>query len=126
EVARRLPQADAVLSLYAHVLDPAFLRGAFARHRGRPFEQALTFSAFLGLIAGAEPQGHRGSARQSLARAREAGGLPTCPGAVYGKLRRVPLALGAGLLAEAAARPRPPPAGSPLPACLAGFSVIAL
>lgn len=105
EVLQRLPLADAVLSLWAFVMDPAFLDGVFQRHRGRSFEQALKFPVFVELIADALVQ-HRGSGRQAFQRALEHDTLPTSVEAAYGKLRRVPLSLSEGFLEDSTARLR--------------------
>jgi hypothetical protein len=102
EVLDRLPLAEAVLSLWAYVLRPDFLTRVFERHRGRSFEDLLTFPVFVELIADALIR-HHGSGRQSFVRAREREALPTTPRAVYGKLARVPLSLSLGFLEEVTA-----------------------
>lgn len=103
EALQRLPLADAVLSLWAFVMDLDFLDGVFERHRGRSFEKVLKFSIFVELIADALVQ-HRGSGRQAFQRALEHDTLPTSIEAAYGKLRRVPLELSAGFLEDSTAR----------------------
>lgn len=105
EVLRRLPLAEAVLSLWGFVMDPVFLAGVFERHRGRSFEEVLTFPVFVELIADALLQ-HRGSGRQAFERAKQNDTLPTSVEAMYGKLRRVPLSLSEGFLEEGTARLR--------------------
>jgi hypothetical protein len=72
ETLQRLPLADATLSLWAYVLQPTFLAQVFAEHRGRSFEDLLTFAWFVDLRGDAlvEPEG---SGRQSFTRAREQG-----------------------------------------------------
>ena len=127
ETLQRLPWADATLSLWAFVLQPAFLDGVFLRHRGRSFEETLRFAQFVELIGDALLQ-HAGSGRQSFARAKEQGLLPTSIEAVYGKLRRVPLGLSRGFFAESTARLRTLlPVGlsaTELPASLDGLTVV--
>jgi hypothetical protein len=103
QVLDRLPLAEATLWLWSYVLSPDFLDGVFQRHRGRSFEDVLSFPVFLDLIADALLQ-HEGKARPALQRARRDGTLATNLRAVYGKLGRVPLGLGLGLLEEASAR----------------------
>jgi len=105
ETLHRLPLADATLSVWAHVLDPCFMAQVFAEYRGRSFEDTLTFARFVDLIGDALLT-HEGSGRQSFARAREHGTLPTSSEAVYGKLRRVPLSLSLGFFTEGTARLR--------------------
>ena len=123
----RLPLAEAVLSLWSYVLQPAFLDDLFERHRGRSYTDTLTFSTFVELLGDALVR-HRGSGRASFRRAGEQGTLPTTPEAVYGKLRRVPLGLSLGFLEDVSARLLPLlPAGGrlhPLPACLDGLTVV--
>lgn len=105
EVLRRVPLAEAVLSLWAFVLEPEFLAGVFQRHRGRSFEDVLTFPVFVELIADAILQ-HRGSGRQAFERARANDTLATSVEAAYGKLRRVPVSLSEGFLEDSTARLR--------------------
>lgn len=53
EVLRRFPLAEAVLSLWAFVMEPELLAAVFQRHRGRSLEDVLKFSVFVELIADA-------------------------------------------------------------------------
>jgi hypothetical protein len=128
-VLDRLPLADAVLSTLSYLLGPEVLGPIFDEHRGPSFEQVLTFPTFVDLIADAVLK-YQGSARKSLGQAREAGTLPTCDGAFYGKLRRVPQELSLGFFEETAARLRELlPAGcdaAELPASLDGLTVVVI
>jgi hypothetical protein len=121
--------AEAVLALCSYILGPAEMARIFDAHRGRSFKKLLSFYTLAQLIADALLQ-HQGSGRQSFRRADERGDLPTSPGAVYAKLRRVPLSLSKGLLEEAAAALRRifPAAASAweAPACLRGLDVVIL
>ena len=127
ETLRRLPLADATLSLWAYVLEPLFLAQVFAQQRGRSFEDTLTFARFVDLIGDALLE-HEGSGRQSFTRAQEQGTLPTSSEAVYGKLRRVPLSLSLGFFTEGTARLRallpPQHLVTALPASVAGLTVV--
>jgi hypothetical protein len=105
EVLRRLPLADAVLSLWSFVMAPDFLEGVFERHRGRSFEDVLKFPVFVQMIADALLQ-HHGSGRQAFERARQDQTLLTSVEAMYGKLRRAPISLSTGLLEDGTARLR--------------------
>lgn len=105
QTLKRLPRADAVLSLWAHVLDERCLAGIYAQHRGASYEGTLSFSVFVALVADALLQ-HGGSGRAAFVRARENGDSPVCTEAVYGKLRRIPVSLSIGLLEEATRRLR--------------------
>lgn len=128
-VLARLPLADSVLKLFSHVLSPANLDSIFEAHRGRSFEQALSFPAFVQLIADALIE-HEGSGRQSFERAREEGLLSTSDQAVYGKLRRIPASLSLGFVEESSSRLRQlyPISGKAWtpPACLAGMTPVLL
>jgi hypothetical protein len=127
ETLQRLPLADATLSLWAYVLQPTFLAQVFAEHRGRSFEETLTFARFVDLIGDALVK-HEGSGRQSFTRAREQGTLETSSEAVYGKLRRVPLSLSLGFFTEGTARLRallpPQHLATELPASVAELTVV--
>jgi hypothetical protein len=127
EVCRRLPLAEACFRLLDFVTDDDFLAGVFARHRGRSYEEVISFPLFVHLIADALLQ-HQASAHQSFTRAQEDGDLAASCQAAYGKLARVPVALSKGFLAEATARLGQvfPPVAAPLPESLAGFQVMAL
>lgn len=127
EMIDKLPLADAALSLWSFVMDPDFLLKVFADHRGRSFEDVLTFPVFVELIADALLQ-HQGSGRQAFTRAHERGELPGYPEAMYGKLRRVPLTLSQGFFEAATERlrsARPDGViGRPMPASLDEFTVV--
>jgi hypothetical protein len=126
EVCQRLPLADAVFRLLDFALADDFLAQVFARHRGRSYEDALSFPAFVHLLADAL-LGRERSAYHHFQKAQDQGTLPTVIEAIYGKLRRVPLPLSQGLLFEATARLRQvfPAADDPLPASLDAFDAYA-
>jgi hypothetical protein len=127
ETLQRLPLADAALSLWAYVLQPAFLAQMVAQYRGRSFEDTLTFARFVDLIGDAL-LAQEGSGRPSFTRAKEQGTLPTSSEAVDGKLRRVPLSLSLGFFTEGTARLRvrlpPQHVATPLPASVADLTVV--
>lgn len=126
QVLQELPLADAVLSLGAYVLQPSFLDALFERHRGRSYQDTLTFPNFVQLLSDALLQ-HGGSARQSLERA-DAATLPVTHPAFYGKLRRVPLSLSQGFVSEVTLRLQEllPPVRCSLPASLAGLEPVVI
>lgn len=101
----RVPLAEALCSLWAFVMQKEFLDEVFQRHRGRSFEQVLTFPVFVELIADALLQ-HHGSGRQAFERGQKDAVLETSVEAVYGKLRRVPISLSQGFLVATTARLR--------------------
>lgn len=126
EVCRRLPLAEAAWRLLDFVTQDDFLDGVFARHRGRCYEDVISFPLFVHLLGDALVQ-HHASAHQSFTRAREDGDLAASVTAAYGKLARVPLGLSQGFLLEASTRLRQvfPDVAQPLPESLAAFQVCA-
>jgi hypothetical protein len=126
EVCQRLPLADAVFRLLDFCTEDGFLDDIFDRYRGRSYEDILTFPQFVHVISDTL-LGHQRSAHQNFQQAHDLGILPTCVEAMYGKLRRVPLTLSQGLLAESTSRLRQvfPDATDPLPASLDGLEVFA-
>lgn len=126
EAARRLPLADAALRLLDFATHDDFLDGVFKRHRGRSYEQTITFPLFVHLITDAL-LGHRGSAHQTFLRAQADDSLETTVQAVYAKLHRVPIELSLGFFAETTTRLRTvaaPTIANPLPASLDAFWVL--
>jgi len=114
QVLMRLHLADAVLSLWAYVMQEEFLNGVFEEHRGRSYEEVVTFPRLVELIADALIQ-YEGSGRQSFVTARENDATEGCVEAYYGKLRRIPVELSIGLLEAATLRLRAiQPATAPL------------
>lgn len=126
EVCQRLPLADAVFRLLDYALADDFLDDVFDRYRGRSYEDTLTFPCFVQLLADAL-LGPQHSAHRHFRKAQDQGTLPVGVEAIYGKLRRAPLTLSAGLLCEGTARLRQvfPDALDPLPPSLDPFDVYA-
>lgn len=128
EVLSRLPLADAVLSLLSFATEQQFLEQIFSEHRGRCYEGVLTFPTMVNLISDALLE-HEGSGRQAMLHAEEREELDATQQAVYGKLRRFPIALSNAFLANCTDRLRevfPEEAASKLPASLRSFDVIAV
>lgn len=103
DIAKRLPLAKAVWRMFDFVCGDEFLEGVFEKHRGRSYEDVLSFPMMVRLIRDALLE-YGGSGRQSLLRAQEQGDLAACTRAVYSKLGRMPLSLSLGFLTEATAR----------------------
>lgn len=125
QVLSRLPLADAVLSALSWVSEESFLAEVFAEHRGESYEKELGFGTMVHLIADALLE-HQGSARQAMLHGPE---LTASRQAAYGKLRRIPISLSNGFLAQASSRLRevfPAAATQSLPASLRAFDVIAV
>src|ERR1700683_3644979 len=125
-VCQRLPLADSVFRLLDFCTEEGFLDDVFDRHRGRSYQDILTFPQFVRVISDTL-LGRQRSAQQHFQDAQDEGTLPTCVEALYGKLRRVPLTLSQGLLGEAPCRLRQvfPNATDPLPASLDALEVVA-
>src|ERR1700683_880100 len=125
-VCQRLPLADSVFRLLDFCTEEGFLDDVFDRHRGRSYQDILTFPQFVRVISDTL-LGRQRSAQQHFQDAQDEGTLPTCVEALYGKLRRVPLTLSQGLLGEATCRLRQvfPNATDPLPASLDALEVVA-
>jgi len=98
QVFDRLPLAQASLALFAYGVNTPFLADLFQRHRGRCYEDVVTFPQLVDWIFDALIE-HHGSGRQAhLRRHRQqhdAGNE-----AFYGKLRRVPTRLSEAFLRD--------------------------
>lgn len=129
EALARLPLAEAFYSLWAYLASDVVLAALFDQHRGRCYEDQLTFADLVFVLADAVTRYH-GSGNRAIAKALERQALPTKARAVYGKLARLPLPLAEAFLAGLAARLRPLfPAGlyrSDLPASLAQLAVVVI
>lgn len=125
-----VPLANAALTVWAHLLHPEFLNDFYDRHRGRGYEDLLTFPTLVALTRDALIL-HKGSALPALQSANEQDALPTCQEAYYAKLRRIPPELSEAFLEEATARLVPlllpaSPGTDVLPASVNEFEVICL
>ncbi len=135
ELLARLPLADAVLSLLGFLWSDAFLDRLFDEHRGRCYEQDLTFPRLVELVRDALLV-HHGSGRASFEAAEENRMLPVLVGSVYQKLARIPVAVSQALLRETACQLPAllPPAAAPataaapslVPASLRDVEVVVL
>jgi|BogFormECP12_OM2_1039638.scaffolds.fasta_scaffold32578_1 hypothetical protein len=129
EALRRLPLAEAALRLWAFITNESFLSSVFARHRGRSYEKVLSFPVMVNLIADALLR-YRGSGRRSFSEAKEQGTLQASIVAAFAKLRRLPISLSMGFLADCTARLValfPDDLTTvPLPASLAGMEPVVL
>lgn len=102
---RRVPLAEAVLTLWRFVADDERLETLFEEHRGRCYTKILDFRTMVHLMRDALVA-YRGSGRASFDRAAEAGELPVSVRAAFGKLHRLPLKLSEAFLAEGSSRLR--------------------
>lgn len=129
QTLQRLPLAEATLRVWAWITDVPFLQQLYQRHRGRSFEKVLTFPVMVYLMAEALLH-HRGSGRRAFLHAQAQGTLETSITAAFGKLRRLPIPLSMGFLADGTVRlmqlfPEAV-AAVDLPASLAGLEPIIL
>lgn len=124
QILRRLPLADAVLHLLTYSLDANFLAMLYEKHRGRSYEDTLSFPRLVELLTDALTI-HGGSGRKMLDQAMKDERLPTCKEAFYGKLRRLPLDVSIAFLTQASQRLNDllPVQDNPLPACLRHYHV---
>lgn len=98
QVLDRLPLAHASLALFAYGIPTSALADLFHRHRGRGYEDVVTFPQLVAWIFDALIE-HHGSGRQALLhrhRQRDDAGHE----AFYGKLRRIPSPLSEAFLRD--------------------------
>jgi hypothetical protein len=91
QIFDNLPLAQASLALFAYGVPDSFLADLFKRHRGRCYEDVITFAQLVAWIFDALIE-HKGSGRQALIR-RQRQRDDACNEAFYGKLRRTPTRL---------------------------------
>jgi hypothetical protein len=123
---RRVPLAEAVLSLWRFVTDKERLENLFERERQRCYTKILEFHMLVQLMHDALLV-YRGCGRETFERAKEADQLPVSIPAAFGKLKRVPIGLSQGFLAECTDRLRevfPTTTWKTVPRSLQGFHVI--
>jgi hypothetical protein len=129
EVLARLPLAEAFYTVWGYLARDAVLAALFEGHRGRCYQDQLSFAELVGVLADAVTR-YRGSGHRAIGKAAQRQQLATQTRAVYAKLARLPLPLAEAFLAALTARLRPLfPAGlyhSELPASLAALAVVVL
>ena len=101
----RLPLAEAFYVAWAHVAPDQVLQQIFDDHRGRCYQDLLTFPELVLALTNALTR-HHGSANRTLELADEADALSVCSRAVYAKLSRLPIPLAEALLCGLTARLR--------------------
>jgi Transposase DDE domain len=127
-VLSRLPLAEAVLTVWLWITEPSHLDSLFQEHRGRCYQDKITFALVVQLLADALLQ-HGGSGRKSFQRSREQGELEASIQAAYQKVARLPFALTEAFLAVSTQRLRAVAPTAPvkrLPASLRALVPIAL
>lgn len=127
-VLSKMPLAEAVLTLWRFLADEDRLQCIYDRHRGRCYEQSISFATMVQLVADALLE-HEGSGNQSFSRAKESGELEATTRAAYGKLGRLPIALSVGWfneLSAAVAELFPKRVLQELPTSLSDFTVVTI
>jgi hypothetical protein len=126
ELVRRSPLAAAVLETCDFLFDDAWLAEVYETHRGRCYEDKLSFGQFLKLTRDALLR-HEGSAHRLFVELEADNSHPIDESNFYRKLSRTPPALSRALLRDSAARLSSlmPTAQTTLPKCFDGFELIA-
>jgi hypothetical protein len=106
QLLARLPLAQGMIELFDHVLDDTLCGEVFDAHRGRCYEDELTFATLVRVIRDALVL-HGGSANRAIGDAVDAGRLGAAPSGVYRKLSNLPPALSQALLSRGTARLAP-------------------
>src|SRR5829696_2411470 len=127
QVLDRLPLAHASLALFTYGVPTSVLADLFGQHRGRGYEDVVTFPQLVAWIFDALIE-HHGSGRQALLH-RHRQRDDACGEAFYGKLRRVPSPLSEAFLRDVTDRFAalfPNVVAHRLPTSVAGFEVLVL
>jgi hypothetical protein len=93
----RMPLAEATLRCWQYIAAEDFLQEVFDNHRGRAYTKVLRFPVIVQLLADVLLANFH-SARQRLEQADRNQELATSMQAVYGKLRRMPIAVSQAFL----------------------------
>lgn len=121
----RMPLAEGVFGLFRHALADDKLQEVWEEHRGRCYEDVLTFSTLLPVVQDALLLFNSG--RESFLKHQAEGTLETTLSAVYGKLSRVRVPVSQGLLLMASRQLRalfPAEADREKPPSLEAFHVV--
>jgi len=122
----QLPLAEAAWLLWNEVLPDDALPSIYHTYRGASYQRCFSFSNLVHLVNDALAR-HQGRAHKTLAQHTDSDHCPASEPAFYGKLRRMPIALSEGFLADAALRLRswlPDLPHRPLPSSLQAFRVL--
>ena len=129
EALARLPLAESFYVLWGFLASDALLDSLFAQHRGRCYQDQLSFPELVTVLTDALTRCH-GSGRRAITAALQRQQLSCQQRAVYGKLARLPLPLAEAFLSGLTAQLRPlfPPGlyRTTLPQSLAGLAVVVL
>ena len=103
ETLGRLPLAEGFYLLWAYIAPDDFLQALFDEHRGRCYDDLLSFPEIILVLADALTRYH-GSGNRAITKAIQRQQLSVQARAVYGKLSRLPLPLAEALLSGLTAR----------------------
>lgn len=101
----QLPLAEASWLLWHDVLPEQALHTIYDTYRGASYQRCFSFSQLVHLVNDALTR-HQGHAHKTLAQHADSQQCPASEPAFYGKLRRLPIALSEGFLADGAIRLR--------------------
>lgn len=121
-----LPVAEASWLLWHNVLPEEVLQTIYDTYRGASYQRCFSFSQLVQLVNDALTR-HQGHAHRTLAQHADSQHCLASEPAFYGKLRRLPIALSEGFLADGALRLRswlPDQPHRPLPASLHALRVL--
>jgi len=128
-VLAELPLAESFYLLWGYLATDHVLDSLFERHRGKCYEDKLSFAELVSVLTDALTR-YRGSGNRAISKALERNQLSVKARAPYGKLARLPLPLAEAFLSGLTARLQPLfPEGlfrTELPSCLDGLAVVVL
>lgn len=127
ELLRRSPLASCVLEVYDYLFDQQMLNAIWEGHRGRCYEDVLTFEDLLKLTRDALLR-HGGSAHRMFLDLEREKKHPVDESNFYRKLSHIPVELSRALLRDCTAKLGGllvPGAGRTLPRCFDGFTAVA-
>lgn len=122
----QLPLAEASWLLWHDVLPQEALQTIYDTYRGASYQRCFSFSQLVHLVNDALMR-HQGHAHKTLAQHADSQQCPASEPAFYGKLRRLPVALSEGFLADGALRLRswlPDQPHRQLPSSLQAFRIL--
>src|SRR4051794_12837360 len=97
EVVAQLPLAESFYLVWSYLASDTVLQDLFDRHRGKCYQERLTFCELVWVLADALTRYH-GSGNRAIAFAIEGNQLSVQARATYGKLARLPLPLAEAFL----------------------------
>src|SRR6516164_831268 len=106
EVLAELPLAEAFYRLWSYIATDEVLQDVFDTHRGKCYQDQLTFSELVCILVDALTRYH-GSGQRAISNALKRNQLSVKARAPYGKLSRLPLPVAEAFLSTLTARLTP-------------------